>query len=98
MRVEEEESITVGVCVDLCKGAQGETNTVLRAGETHVPKQRRHHQVLVCGEVAEGGKKTLSWFLKKQSLSQHSCSDLLDSVNGYGLLPEQRIDLIHNVA
>lgn len=49
--------LTVGVWVDLCKGPQGETDTVLRAGEAHISEERRHHDVLICGvraEVEEG--------------------------------------------
>lgn len=48
-----ERRLTVGVWVDLCKGPQGETDTVLRACEAHISKERRHHQVLICGVRAE---------------------------------------------
>lgn len=49
--------LTVGVCVDLCKGPQGEADAVLRAGEANVAQERRHHQVLVCGVGAERQKQ-----------------------------------------
>jgi len=45
--------LTIGVWVDLCKGPQGETDVVLRAGEAHISKKGRHHQVLICGICTE---------------------------------------------
>lgn len=45
--------LTIGVRVDLCKGPQSETDTVLGAGEAHITKEGRHHQVLICGVCAE---------------------------------------------
>lgn len=59
--MEKEESLTVCVCIDLCEGAQGEADAVLRAGKTHISQERRHHHVLVCGDVpAQREKKHVS--------------------------------------
>lgn len=41
--------LTVSVCVDLCKGSQSKTDAILRASKAHVSKERRDHQVLICG-------------------------------------------------
>lgn len=48
--------LTVCVCVDFSKRAQGEADAVLRAGETHISKQRRDHHGLICGVCAEKRK------------------------------------------
>ena len=40
-------SLTISVWVDLGKGSKGKAGRVLGAGETHIPQERRHHQVLV---------------------------------------------------
>lgn len=64
--------LTVGVWVDLCKGPQGETDAVLRAGEAHIPKERRHHQVLICGVCAEKEEKLPT--MSKMLFIQRYCS------------------------
>lgn len=48
--------LTVCVCVDFSKRAQGEADAVLRAGETHISKQRRDHHGLIGGVCAEKRK------------------------------------------
>lgn len=45
--------LTISVCIDFSKGSQGEADTVLRAGETHISKKRRDHHGLICGVRAE---------------------------------------------